>query len=100
MGAQMLNFSFTRLPTLVIAGGYHMQLHAYDQTGGLVVCMEGALTVNHGKSGEVIRMLESCTDSKIDNGQSHHHADGFGQCTYEYVNTGRCNDPAANDIIE
>lgn len=43
-----------------------MQHHAYDQTGKSVVCMEGALTLNHGKHGEVICVLEDCVNLLAD----------------------------------
>merc|ERR1712060_350936 len=47
-------------PKLVLAGGYKMHINAYDQTGKLLLCLEGGLTVETGKDGEVIRKLDTC----------------------------------------
>lgn len=59
-GYRELRFGLTSLPKLVLAGAYKMHIKAYDQMGKLLVCLEGGLTVETGKDGEVIRKLDTC----------------------------------------
>lgn len=71
-----------------------MQLHVYDQANKLVVCMQGALNINHGKHGEVIRVLENCA-----NHPWRHFENGTEQCHAYILANGLCQNAAMREHI-
>merc|ERR1712151_231863 len=62
-GSSNLALTFGRLPSIIAAGDYEMEINAGTETGERLLCMKGALHVNFGAEGQVLRKLQSATSS-------------------------------------
>jgi len=58
-GQQELRLGFQKLPEVVFAGKYDLEIRVADEAGLPVACIRGALTVKPGKSKSIMRKLET-----------------------------------------
>jgi len=57
VGVHTFHFNVDRLPSAISAGVYKVQLHAADDEGRPVACVEGSINIPMGPKGELVRRL-------------------------------------------
>merc|ERR1712048_467315 len=78
VGTQELQFSFARLPKMVVAGEYRVNVTAVDELGKPVVCVTGALNVPRGKKGQLFRRVEETAEASVSVGIGPSHTTFVG----------------------